>query len=275
MVHGIVVDKVAQKMNSIGLPRFSGASDSFERFVEDFDIFARLQQWNDDQKRDIFPLCLTGIARDAYDALTSEQKNSFEQTVSGIRPSFSGRSSIDCHMLLTTLKYDPNDPLDAFVIHLRGLVSQAFPGQTQDGLLFNHFLMSLPDDYRAQVVADGITTFDAAVKKVRNLTSAFRMKTAGVRQLSANPDVVAQLQRRVEELERQLEARGPSGAAAASSPPTADRTTEAGRRRLCFACGQPGHIRSVCRHRAAVCRKCNERGHLARVCHARPSGQEN
>ena len=272
---------------SVGLPRFGGDSGSFARFVEDFSIFARLQRWEDDKKCDVFPLCLSGIARDAYDALSPDQKASFDLTVAGLQQSFSGRTPIDHHMSLTTLKYDPTEPLDAFVIELRMLVSRAFPGQEQDGLLFNHFLMSLPDDYRVQVVAAGIMTFDAAVAKVRNLNSALRVRAAGVRQLSAAPDVVAQLQRRIEELERRLEAGGPSrggpppggpsrGGPQPGGPGRADRGGSpaggpgaAGNRRACFACGQPGHIRSVCRHRAAVCYRCGERGHLANMCRAR------
>lgn len=265
---------------SVGLPRFSGDAGSFERFVEDFDIFARLQRWDDDRKRDVFPLCLSGIARDAYDSLPSDQKATLALTVTALRQSFSGRTPIDCHMSLTTLKYDPSEPLDSFVIQLRTLVSRAFPGQVHDGLLFNHFLMSLPDDYRVQVVGDGILTFEAAVAKVRNLNSALRVRAAGVRQLSAAPDVVAQLQRRIEELERRLEAAGPSsggagpargrgsGGPARGGLPSGGQ--EAGGRR-CFACGQPGHIRSVCRHRSAVCYQCHERGHLAAVCRTRPS----
>ena len=273
---------------SVGLPRFGGDSGSFARFVEDFSIFARLQRWEDDKKRDVFPLCLSGIARDAYDALSPECKASFDLTVASLQQSFSGRTPIDCHMSLTMLKYDPSEPLDAFVIELRMLVSRAFPGQEQDGLLFNHFLMSMPDDYRVQVVAAGIVTFDAAVTKVRNLNSALRVRAAGVRQVSVSPDVVTQLQRRIEELERRLAAGGPSrdgpppagasrggsGRAAAaplagSAAPPAAGPEAAGSRRLCFACGRPGHIRSVCRHRAAVCYGCGERGHLANMCRAR------
>ena len=269
---------------SVGLPRFSGEAGLFERFVEDFDIFGRLQRWDEDRKRDIFPLCLSGIARDAYDALPPEQRVTLSLTITNLKASFLGRTPIDCHMSLTSLKYDPSEPLDSFVIQLRKLVSRAFPGQAQDGLLFNHFLMALPDDYRVQVVSEGVATFDAAVAKVRNLNSALRVRAAGVRQLSTNPDVVAQLQHRIEELERRLEAAGVSGGCSGparghgggGSPsrgclPPGGR--EADGRRRCFACGRPGHIRSVCRHRSAVCYQCNETGHLAVMCRAaRPSG---
>ena len=172
------------------------------------------------------------------------------------------------------------------------MVRSAFPDHPHDGILFNHCFMSLPDDYRVQVVADGITSFDAAIRKVRNLLSALRVRTAGVRQLSAETDVVAQFQKRIEELERRLEAGSPPRSAVVQvslSPPMARRQrggpppapTAArgrgsppqgvGRRRLCYACENPGHLRSVCRHRAAVCYSCGEPDRLASVCHSRSS----
>ena len=257
---------------SVGLPKFTGDSGLFERFVDDFNIFASLQRWSDERKRDVLPLCLSGIARDAYDSLSSAQKSSFELMVAGLKPSFAGRTPIDCHMLLTSLRYDPGEPLDAFVIHLRKLVSRAFPGQMHDGLMFNHFLMALPDDYLVQVVAAGITSFDAAVTKVRNLSSALRVGAAEVRQLRADPDIVTQLQRRIEELERRLESGGLSRAAPVRNSPPPDGSMGAEQRRLCFVCGQPGHFRSACRHRGATCYRCQEKGHLANVCRARLSG---
>ena len=127
-----------------------------------------------------------------------------------------------------------------FVIKLRRLVARAFPGQAQDGLRFNHFLMSLPDDYRVQVVAAGITSFEAAVTKVRNLRSALRVGAAEVRQLRADPDVVAQLQRRIEELERrlELESSGRSRAAPVRNSASPEGPMGAGQRRLCFTCGR-------------------------------------
>ena len=166
---------------SVGLPKFSGDSGLFERFVDDFSIFARLQRWDDDRKRDVFPLCLSGIARNAYDSLSSGQKAEFDLTVAGLKSPFAGRTPIDCHMSLTSLRYDPSEPLDAFVIKLRRLVARAFPGQAQDGLMFNHFLMSLPDDYRVQVVAAGITSFEAAVTKVRRVRAGKRTQAIRVR----------------------------------------------------------------------------------------------
>ena len=71
---------------SIGLPRFSRDSGSLERFVEDFDIFARFQRWKDDRKTDVFPMCPSGIVRDAYDALRADQKTNYDLVVAGLNP---------------------------------------------------------------------------------------------------------------------------------------------------------------------------------------------
>ena len=65
-------DGFSPNMNlSVGLPKFNGEAGSFERFVEDFNIFARLQRWDDAKKCDIFPLCLSRIARDVMRMMLS------------------------------------------------------------------------------------------------------------------------------------------------------------------------------------------------------------
>ena len=51
---------------SVCLPKFSGDSGLFERFVDDFNIFARLQRWDDHRKRDVFPLCICRVLLETH-----------------------------------------------------------------------------------------------------------------------------------------------------------------------------------------------------------------
>ena len=249
---------------SISLPSFDGLS-SVKRFLDDFDRFSRLQGWDSDKKLDVFPLCLKGIARDAFDSLRDDQKVNFAGVSAGLRVSFSSRSSVDHHVALRHLKFDPSGSLDAFVIEFKKLVAHAFPGQQSEGLLYNNFLSSLPDDLCAAIIGDGIGTFDGAVTKVRNMCSAAKRYNVGaptepVRQVAATVEdsLVARLERRIAELEAKVEARG--------SP---SRQSSG-----CFACGDSGHFRVRCEHRNAVCTKCGRRGHLALVCGRYPGNYQ-
>ena len=188
---------------NVGMPRFSGEG-CVRRFLDDFDRYSRLQNWADERKVDILPLCLSGIARDAFDALSHEQQRTFPGAADGLRAAFSQRSAVDYHLALRGLRYDPSESLDNFVITFRKHVANAFPHQPTDGegeLLFNHFLSTLPDDYYAAVIADGSTSFDAAVAKVRNRRNATRRgHEAYVRSLAVeggDEPLLAQLQHRI------------------------------------------------------------------------------
>lgn len=246
----------------LGMPHYNG-NGCVRRFLDDFDRYARLQAWGEERKVDIFPLCLSGIARDAYDALSSAQQQTFQGAAEGLKSSFSQRSAVEYHLALRNLKYDPSESLDNFIIRFRKHVNNAFPNQPAEGqgeLLFNHFLSTLPDEYYSAVIADGISSFDEAVTKVRNKRSSVRGRAAAaVREVSVpavGADVVAQLQRRIAELEAKLESR-PSGA----------RPVGSSRRPFeCFACGKTGHMRRQCAHSRHRCQQCNTVGHLEEVC---------
>ena len=243
---------------SISLPSFDGRSP-VRRFLDDFARYSRLHGWDDERKLDIFPLCLVGIARDAFDSLSTEQKGTFAGATAAFRASFVGRSSVDHHVALTALRFDPSGSLDAFVIEFKKLVALAFPDQPSEGILYNHFLSAVPDELGSAIIADGISTFDGAVRKVRNLCSAAKRLDPGVdrsepvRHLAAAVDesLVARLERRIAELEARVDsvARGTSRGAAS-----------------CFACGAADHFRSRCEHKNATCSKCQRRGHLSQVC---------
>ena len=243
------------------MPRFTG-DGCVRRFLDDFDRYARLQHWGDEQKVDVLPLCLSGIGRDAYEALSKEERGSYEKAADGLRAAFSKRSAVDYHLALRGLRYDPRESLDNFLIKFRKHVTNAFPNQPvagQSELLFNHFLSTLPDEYYAAVISDGITTFDDAVAKVRNKRNATKDgQGASVRVLAAeggDESMLGQLQRRIAELESRLDDRTTRSRGAGSRQP-----------RECFACGETGHMRWQCANRSHRCQRCDTVGHLEGVC---------
>ena len=273
---------------AISLPKFNGEG-SLNRFVEDFAIYASLQGWDDAEKRTIVPLCLTGIARDAYDALPVGHRETFDDVVSGLRKSFGVPSALEKHLALQKLSYDPNESLDNFIIQFKKQIAGAFPGQALDGILLNYFLTALPADYRSAVIATGITSFEDAVGKVRNLKSA--ATAAGgdsgtpVRQLDrSNSDLIQQLQRRISELESRLAAPSPgvstgtvtsaptqrSGQAGSGRYPPSDRRTDS--IRVCWACGESSHFKRACPNREDICAGCGKKGHRLAMCRERSQG---
>lgn len=247
---------------SVGIPTFSGSSASLARFSQDFKTFSLLQGWDEVKQASLLPLCLSGVARDAYDCLPESQKKSVALAFEGLKQAFPSRGFIEAQVQLRSLKFDSHSDLDAFIIQLKGLVCRSYPDADRQGLLFNYFLQSLPPHFQCRIVSDGTTSFEAAVATVRNMCCAARLtgQPSQVRQVRSETEFLRQ---RVGELESQLaKLQGPDGRRGAGG-------------RTCYCCGNSGHLRSVCRHRRATCYQCGTVGHLARACRAGVSENPN
>ena len=266
---------------SMEAPKFSGIG-SLNRFLSDLDTFYTFHNFDDDFKLRFLPLCLTSVARDAFEALSQEERGTYSAAVTGLRRFFDRSSTLEAHSRLRELKFDPASPLDTFVVQFKQLARDAFPGISSDQVLFHSFLSTLPARYQQQLVAAGVSTFDEAVDKVRNLIQSERIPTA-VRQVSTggtDRSVLEQILSRLEQLESQvrssvdgrgLAARGSGSGGVRGVPGRGRRPDGGGTGRSCFACGSLSHIRRTCPHRQSRCYGCGELGHLSRVC---PQGNE-
>ena len=257
-------------------PKFSG-DGKFSRFLSDFDGFSSLHNWNDETRLKFLPLCLSGVARDAYESLTADQRASYQLTVAGLGTLFEKPSALDAHTKLRQLRFDPHESLDVFVIKFRKLVQDAFPGSDNDMLLLNCFLVALPESYQVDVVSNGIDSFLAAVERVRNMMRGESLRSHPVRQVADDPpSVLQQILTRLEQLERRGSVPDrtavPAAAGAARSPDRDRFGPFDGRNRRqarsCFVCGSLGHMAATCRLRNYECYNCGQVGHLARVCRA-------
>ena len=192
---------------SMEAPKFAGTEggSKFDRFSADLDTFYTFHNFDDDLKLRFLPLCLTGYARDAYEALPREEKDTYSRAVAALRRSFVKPCALDAHSRLQQLKFDPTTSLDHFVIHLRKLVAEAFPGGDCDQVRFHSFLTAMPREYQQQIVAAGIATFNEAVEKVGNLIRSERVQ-APVRQVSwtSEDSVLEKVLQRLEQLELQV-----------------------------------------------------------------------
>ena len=100
----------------IGLPRYDGVGP-FNRFIDDFKIYGNLQKWDDEKKRAVLPLCLTGIARDAFDAIPAASRVTLDSTVTQLKKNFVPPSSLEKHLMLHSLSYKPNESLPGHFCH--------------------------------------------------------------------------------------------------------------------------------------------------------------
>ena len=199
----------------------------------------------------------------------------------GLKQFFDRSSTLEAHSKLRELRFDPASDLNTFIVRLKKLVKLAFPGISSDQVLFHSFLSTIPPRYQQQLVAAGVSTFDEAAEKVRNIIQSERIPTA-VRQVTAGQgqgqgegSVLEQILLRLEQLESRVSCsdgwapvargRGADRGRGRSGP---DRRPETGGgdQRSCFACGSLSHLRRTCPHRQSRCYTCGEMGHLSRVC---------
>ena len=261
---------VTSELSGLPMPGFDGMG-SIGRFLSDFERFAVAKGWSEAQRANVFPLTLSGVARDAYDSLSPQQAATFKGAAEGLKAAFSALTVTDYHLALRELKLDPSESLDGFVIRFRKLMALAFPSVSDAGpLLFSHFLATLPADLHAAIVADGITSFEDAVKKVRNVTASRsflrRAQPDVVRRLESG-DEVADLKRQVKDLEAKVQALSDPRPRPVSRPNHGSR--------VCLCCGGRNHVRDRCRMRDRACFCCGAIGHLAAMCPQRTSPSGN
>ena len=259
-------------------PDFTGEG-SFARFSADLDAFYAIHNFTDELKLRFLPLCLSGVARDAFEAIPAENRSTYENVIKVLSENFRKPSALDAHAKLRNLRFDSSLSLDAFVVKFKHLMSQAFPGQLSDQVLFHTFLPILPARYQEHIIAQGIGDFEEAVRRVRNLVQSERFQQP-VRQVSEpEPDRLEQILQRVEELERRLSAETSSsrvGAGAGAGTRAGAGADARGRRgggssvaRSCYCCGSAEHFRAACPLRDCFCARCGRRGHTVDVCRAR------
>lgn len=256
---------------SFPAPKFSG-DGSFVRFKSDLDTFYTIHNFNDDLKLRFLPLCLTGVARDAFESLTSEHRRSYDAAVESLTKFFVRPCALDAHAKLRELKFEASMSLDAFIIQFKHLMGQAFPGHVSDQVLFHSLLPTLPIKYQEQIIAQGLETFDDAVSKVRNLIRSERFQTP-VRQVRREESTaMEQILQRIESIERRLShgQGGPRGGNLGSHTRRPD--TSSAPRRACYCCGSLSHLRATCPLRDTCCSRCGRRSHTSDVCPLRGNG---
>ena len=269
-------------------PKFSGEG-SFTRFLTDLEAFFAFDpSLNDEQRLRFLPLCLTSVARDAFDSLTDCQRTTFKDAVDGLKGFFHRPSSVDAHSQLRSLKFEPRQhhSFDVFLIKFRKLVHEAFPGNVSDVVLFNCFLDAVSERYKVDIVSQGITSFTGAVDRTRNVLRGEQLcanQTPGessVRQISTDsteePTVLEQILSRLDQLGRRMAnpdfSRQPGNSRAATrrgrgtGGPGHDQGGAQSAPRACYVCGSPSHLQRNCRFRNRTCYGCGETGHLLYRC---------
>ena len=75
--------------------------------MSEFKIFAVLHDWEDKKQLTPFPLCLPGIARDAYDGLSDKWKKDFQSVLDALEAAIPSGGPVEAQVKLRGLKFVP------------------------------------------------------------------------------------------------------------------------------------------------------------------------
>ena len=85
-------------VSAASAPKCCGEGN-FGRFLTDLEAFFVFDpSINDEQRVRFLPLCLTGVARDAFDSLTDDQRTTFGRAMDGLK-GFFNRPKLSCRTL--------------------------------------------------------------------------------------------------------------------------------------------------------------------------------
>ena len=84
--------------NCLELGTFSGAcNENFKKFVSRFDCLALANEWNNDRKRDMFPLFLCGAAEEFYEDILEVDELAYCQLVEKLESHFCSMNLADLY----------------------------------------------------------------------------------------------------------------------------------------------------------------------------------
>lgn len=257
---------------SMRAPEFSGV-ESFSRFESDLETYYTINGFNDELKLRFLPLCLKGVARDAFEALPKESRSTYNQASQALSKCFVKPCALDAHAKLRNLQFDSSMSLDSFIIQFKQLMAVAFPGHISDQVLFHSFLPTLPVRYQEHIISQGSDGFEDAVSKVRNLMRSEHLRVP-VRQVGTETDRLGQILERIEALERRV-SQGMVGPGSSADVERGVRGRRASPRfpRACYCCGSTDHLRAACPLRDTYCSRCGRRGHTVDVCSTQGNGR--
>lgn len=119
----------------IAMPEsFSGSrSENFNEWVQDFELYAELNSWGDDQKLKFLPICLKGGARRIFSDLKGIK--TYVSAVDSLRERFDPKCYSEVHKLnFRRRKRNKNESFFDLALDLRKLAKQAFPAKDQEFL---------------------------------------------------------------------------------------------------------------------------------------------
>lgn len=223
------------------LPRFNGTS-SLEAFLAQFELFAAEYDWTDRRKATYLSQALEGLASEVLLDLSCEERVDCTALTTALKRRFGDcDSNLGLQEQLQHRRRAPGEKLGALAADIARLARRAYsdePDSFSRRIALDTFLRSLqPPLLRHQVRLAGPRTLEEAVNRAIAIEAVLQDEEPLHRNPTTRP--VCSM------------AEGIPGCEYGLDPPPRVRAVATGRgrvrERVCWRCGQPGHLIADCR----------------------------
>ena len=259
------------KTTTVKPEKFSGSGNDtdFQAFLDQFEVCAKVNNWNEEEKANQLILCMKEKARVVMSQLSSEDKNSYERMVKALREKIGMRQVPEAaKATLKARRRKVGETLLDLSIDIKRLCGEAYPSLSPASLeqaCIDHFTDALGATLAKDVIRSKPSTLDKALSEALELEAlelrAIRMRERVMNEVSTHPGETNQMQNLplpgwAPELSTMIASATAKAAAEAvvnaiplggvqgSRPPQFRQAN--GRGRGCWSCGSTYHFQRNC-----------------------------
>ena len=180
----------------------SGNDTDFQAFLDQFEVCAKVNNWNEEEKANQLILSMKDKARVVMSQLSSEDKNSYERMVKALRGKIGMRQvSEAAKATLKARRRKVGETLLDLSIDIKRLCGEAYPSLSLASLeqaCIDHFTYALGATLAKDVIRSKPSTLDKALSEALELEAlelrAIRMRERVVNDVSTQQSVANQMQ---------------------------------------------------------------------------------
>ena len=192
------------KSTTVKPEKFSGSGNDtdFQAFLDQFEVCAKVNNWNEEEKANQLILCMKEKARVVMSQLSSEDKNSYERMVKALREKIGMRQVPEAaKATLKARRRKVGETLLDLSIDIKRLCGEAYPSLSPASLeqaCIDHFTDALGATLAKDVIRSKPLTLDKALSEALELEAlelrAIRMRERVTNGVSTYPGEANQMQ---------------------------------------------------------------------------------